>query len=59
MSLQNLLIVIVVLLVLIWLELRGIAARARERFPTEKERDQDFAKHDPMGHWEAHKHDKE
>jgi len=59
MLLQESLIVIAVLLFLIWLELRRIGARIRERFPTEKEEDHDFAQRDPMGHWEAHKHDKE
>lgn len=56
---KNILIVIAVLLFLIWIELRQIASRAREHFPTDKERDHDFARRDPMGHWEAHKDDKD
>jgi hypothetical protein len=35
-----------------------IDRRMRERFPTDKEQDFDWAKKDPMGHWEAHKDDK-
>jgi hypothetical protein len=53
------LIVIAVLLLMIFLRLGDIAKRLRERFPTEKERDYDWAMRDPHGHWDAHKNDKE
>jgi cytoskeletal protein RodZ len=53
-----LLVVITVLLALILWKLGKIDARMRERFPTEKEADYDLSQKDPMGHWEAHKDDK-
>ena len=56
-ELEFLLIVIAVLLFLIWLRVGDIASRLRQRFPTEKEEDADWAQKDPMGHWEAHKND--
>jgi len=52
------LVVIIVLLVWILLKVISIAARLKERFPTEKEQDYKWSQDDPMGHWEAHK-DKE
>lgn len=58
MNLATLLLVIVVLLVLIFWKLSDISSRLKERFPTEKEQDYQWAKDDPMGHWEAHKKDK-
>ncbi len=54
---NELLLVIAVLLLLIWLRLGSISARLRERFPTAKEEDYDWAQKDPMGHSEAHKRD--
>ena len=51
--------VIAVLLWLILTQLWGIARRLRHQFPTEKEEDAGWAQRDPMGHWEAHKHDKQ
>ena len=53
------LIVIAVLLLMIFLRLGDIAKRLRERFPTEKEQDYDWAMRDPHGHWDVHKKDKE
>ena len=52
-----LLVVITVVLILLLHRVARIDARLKERFPTEKEQDQDWAKKDPMGHWEAHKQD--
>jgi uncharacterized membrane protein YqgA involved in biofilm formation len=52
-----LLIVIAVLLCLILGALLRIDARLKQR--SDKEEDSDWAQADPMGHWEAHKHDKE
>lgn len=52
------LLAIVVLLFFILLRLGRIDARLKERFPTEKEEDLQWAQKDPMGHWEAHKKDK-
>jgi len=57
LDLATLLTMIAALLFFIWMELRRIGARTRERFPTEKEADHDFAMRDPMGHWEVHKDD--
>jgi hypothetical protein len=56
-SIQALLAVIVVLLVLILSKLSKIDSRMKERFPTEKEADHEWALKDPMGHAEAHKDD--
>ncbi len=47
-------IIAVLLLFILW-ELGKISRRLKEHFPTEKEQDYEFAKKDPMGHWEAHK----
>jgi hypothetical protein len=58
-DLEFILIVIAVLLLLIFWKLSAISARLRERLPTEKERDLQWGKDDPMGHWEAHKKDKQ
>jgi hypothetical protein len=49
--------VIAVFLLMISWKVDDIAKRLKERFPTEKERDYEWAKKDPMGHWEAHKDD--
>ena len=56
--LEILLIIIAVLLFLLVLRVESIAARLKERFPTEKEQDSKWAQEDPMGHWEAHKKDR-
>jgi predicted PurR-regulated permease PerM len=53
-----LLAVILVILFMIYSQLADIRKRLRERFPTEKEQDSDWALKDAMGHWEAHKGDK-
>lgn len=58
-DLEFLLIVIAVLLLLIFWKLSAISARLKERFPTEKEQDYEWSQKDPMGHWEAHRKDKE
>ena len=50
-----LLIFIAVLLLLVLWEVGKISRRLKERFPTEKEQDFEWAKRDPMGYWEAHK----
>jgi hypothetical protein len=55
---QVLLGVIAVLLYLIWNNTSAISKRMRERFPTEKEEDYDWAMKDPAGHYAAHKDDK-
>jgi hypothetical protein len=59
MDIRTLLVVIAVLLLLILWKLSTIAARLKDRFPTEKEQDYKWALKDPMGHWEAHKDDKQ
>lgn len=56
-DLRLLLEIITVLLLLILWKISAIAARLREKFPTEKEEDYDWSQRDPMGHWEAHKDD--
>ena len=56
-DLEFLLIVIAVLLLLILGKLSGISARLKERCPTEKEQDLEWALKDPMGHSEAHRKD--
>ena len=53
-SLAGLLSVVIVLLLLIFFRINDIACRLKDRFPTERERDADWAQKDPMGHWEAH-----
>ncbi|MGO9590721.1 MAG: hypothetical protein ACLP3K_11850 [Candidatus Acidiferrales bacterium] len=58
MSENDLLEVIVIVLVAILWTLQSISRRLKERFPTEKESDLQWAKDDPMGHFEAHKADK-
>ena len=50
--------IIAALLFSILLKLSNIDSRMKERFPTEKEADYEWSQKDPMGHWEAHKHDK-
>jgi len=52
------LVVIIVLLVWILLKVISMAARLKERFPTEKEQDYKWSQDDPMGHWEAHEKEK-
>ena len=54
-NIATLLAIIAVLLLLILLALLGISKRLKEQFPTEKERDLQWAKDDPLGHYEAHK----
>ncbi len=49
-----LLFVIVILLFSIDYKVGKINRRMRERYPTEKEADYDWAMKDPMGHAEAH-----
>ncbi len=49
---------IAVLLLLISVQVSGIASRLKARFPTAKEEDYRWAQDDPMGHYEAHKNDK-
>lgn len=56
-DLQYLLIVIAVMLALILWKLTAISERLKERFPTEKEQDREWALKDPMGHSEAHRKD--
>jgi len=56
-NIAALLALIVILLFLVWCELGKINSRLKERFPTEKEQDYEWSQKDPMGHWEAHKHD--
>jgi len=58
MSVETLLFIIIVLLITISLQLRNINERLKKRFPTEKEQDYEWAKRDPIGHWEAHRDDK-
>jgi len=58
-STQALLLVIAALLVLILWRLSNIDTRLKERFPTEKEADHEWALKDPAGHWEAHKDEKQ
>ena len=50
--------VIAALLFSILWKLSNIDLRMKERFPTEKEADYEWSRKDPMGHSEAHKHDK-
>jgi hypothetical protein len=54
-----LLAIIAGLLLMIWFNLSSISKRLKERFPTEKEQDYDWAMRDPAGHYEAHKNDKQ
>ena len=54
-----LLVVIAIFLFLILWYVGKINERMRERFPTEKEEDADWARKDPMGHAEAHSKDKQ
>jgi len=54
-----LLVVVAVLLLLIFWKLSDINARLKDRFPTEKEQDYKWSQEDPMGHFEAHKADKQ
>jgi len=56
-NLEFLLTLIVILLVVILWKLAAISWRLKERFPTEKEQDREWALKDPMGHSEAHRKD--
>lgn len=56
--LDLLLLIIIILLFSIDYKIGKIDRRMRERFPTEKEQDRDWAKQDPMGHAEAHNKNK-
>jgi len=47
------------MLFLISMQLSTISKRLRQHFPTDKEQDYDWSQKDPMGHWEAHKKDKD
>jgi hypothetical protein len=51
---ELLLSVIAVPLFVIVFHVGRIDARLKERFPTGKEQDYEWANKDPMGHWEAH-----
>jgi hypothetical protein len=53
MNTQTLLIVIAIILFLILLSLERLNARLKERFPTAKEEDREWARKDPMGHSDA------
>ena len=53
LDIKYVLIIMAVLLFLIFVKVATVAARMREHFPTEKERDSDWAKNDPIGHAEA------
>jgi len=59
MNIQTLLFAIAVLLLLILWKLYEISARLKEHFPTEKELDYKMSQDDPIGHYEAHKRDKQ
>jgi hypothetical protein len=50
-------VITIVLLALIAWKVSEIAARLKEKFPTEKEQDYEWSQNDPAGHWEAHKDD--
>jgi hypothetical protein len=50
--------VIAVLLFFILLAVERISSCLKEKFPTDREEDRQWAEKDPMGHWEAHKKDK-
>jgi hypothetical protein len=58
-NIETLLLIIAVLLLVIFWELRKISSRLRDKLPTEKEQDYKWSQEDPMGHWEAHKEDKQ
>jgi cell division protein FtsN len=53
------LVVIIILLVWILMKVISIAARLKERLPTEKEQDYKWLQDDPMEHWQAHKNDEQ
>jgi cell division protein FtsL len=53
-NIQTLLVIVAVLLVLIFWELRKMNSRLKNRFPTEKEQDYEWSQDDPQGHREAH-----
>jgi hypothetical protein len=56
-NVETLLLIIAILLLLVLFTLLGTSKRLKEQFPTEEERDQQWAKEDPLGHYEAHKKD--
>jgi hypothetical protein len=56
---EFLLVLIAIMLFLISMQLSTISKRLRQHFPTDKEQDYDWSQKDPMGHWEAHKKDKD
>jgi hypothetical protein len=59
LNVPTLLLIIAILLVFVLLELIKINRRLKNRFPTEKEQDYKWSQEDPMGHWEAHKEEKQ
>ena len=58
MNIQTLLAIIAVLLFLILWEVGKIDRRLKDRFPTDKEQDYEWAKKDPAGHWSAREEEK-
>ena len=56
---EFLLAVIAVMLFVIVVQVSAISKRLRQHIPTDKEQDYDWLQKDPMGHWEAHKKDKD
>ena len=56
--LEYLLLWIIGLLVLIFWKIAKINQRLKRQFPTEDEEDLEWAKADPLGHYEAHRKDK-
>jgi hypothetical protein len=54
-NVEILLVIVAILLFLILWRVGKINSRLKERFPTEKEQDAEWAQKDPAGHWEAHK----
>jgi hypothetical protein len=55
MNIETLLIIIAVLLFMIFWKVESINARLKERFPTAREEDREWARKDPAGHAEAHR----
>jgi hypothetical protein len=53
MNIQTLLIIIAALLFLILWKVESVNARLKERFPTAKEEDRNWARKDPMGRSDA------
>ena len=46
---------IAVMMVVLVTQVSGVASRLKERFPTEKEQERQWARNDPAGYSEAHK----